>query len=86
MRLESSRGFGRAHGPGRRIGVGDGPTDGLVIHGCRFRDLFADGVNLCNGASRSIVGRSNSSVAYSNASSMPVADSVATSNRSIFAV
>ncbi len=39
--------------------VGDSPTDGLLIHGCRFRDLFADGVNLCNGASHSIVEESH---------------------------
>ncbi|HEY2514998.1 MAG TPA: glycosyl hydrolase family 28-related protein, partial [Polyangiaceae bacterium] len=32
------------------IGVANAPgADGLQITGCRFRDLFADGVNLCNG-------------------------------------
>ena len=31
------------------------PTDGLVVMGSRFRNLYADGVNLCNGASRSKV-------------------------------
>lgn len=39
--------------------VGPGPTDGLVIRGCRFRNLFADAVNLCNGASNSIVEQSH---------------------------
>ena len=39
--------------------VGPTSTEGLVIHGCRFRDLFADGVNLCNGASHSIVEESH---------------------------
>ncbi|MGH7438940.1 MAG: glycosyl hydrolase family 28-related protein [Polyangiaceae bacterium] len=32
-----------------------GVTDGLVISSCRFRDLFADGVNLCNGTRNSEV-------------------------------
>lgn len=42
--------------------VGDGArntTDGLVITGSRFRNLFADGVNLCNGTSNSIVEQSH---------------------------
>jgi hypothetical protein len=39
--------------------VGDQPTDGLHIRGCRFRDLFADGVNLCNGASHSVIEQSH---------------------------
>jgi len=39
--------------------VGPGKTDGLVIRGCRFRNLFADAVNLCNGASHSIVEQSH---------------------------
>jgi hypothetical protein len=30
-------------------------TNGLVITGCRFRNLFADGVNFCNGTSNSEV-------------------------------
>jgi hypothetical protein len=34
-------------------------TDGLVITGSRFRNLFADGVNLCNGASHSVVEQSH---------------------------
>jgi hypothetical protein len=33
----------------------NGTTDGLVISECRFRDLFADGVNFCNGTSHSEV-------------------------------
>ncbi|HEX5691233.1 MAG TPA: hypothetical protein VFX76_14565, partial [Roseiflexaceae bacterium] len=42
--------------------VGEGKqnvTDGLVITGSRFRNLFADGVNLCNGASNSVVENSH---------------------------
>ena len=42
--------------------VGEGahnPTDGLVISASRFRNLFADGVNLCNGASNSVVEHSH---------------------------
>ncbi len=38
--------------------VGEGArnvTDGLVITGSRFRNLFADGVNLCNGTRNSVV-------------------------------
>lgn len=34
-------------------------TDGLVITGSRFRNLFADGVNLCNGTSNSVVENSH---------------------------
>jgi hypothetical protein len=34
-------------------------TDGLVIHGIRVRDTFADGVNLCNGTKSSIVEQSH---------------------------
>ena len=33
----------------------NGTTDGLVISNSRFRDLFADGVNFCNGTSHSEV-------------------------------
>lgn len=33
----------------------NGVTDGLVISNSRFRDLFADGVNFCNGTSHSEV-------------------------------
>lgn len=35
--------------------VGPGSTDGLVIINSRFRDLYADGVNFCNGTSNSII-------------------------------
>jgi hypothetical protein len=36
------------------VGAGnENVTNGLVITGCRFRDLFADGVNFCNGTSNS---------------------------------
>jgi len=34
-------------------------ADGLVVHGCRFRDLFADGVNFCNGTKSSIIEQSH---------------------------
>jgi hypothetical protein len=34
-------------------------TNGLVITGSRFRNLFADGVNFCNGASNSLVEHSH---------------------------
>jgi hypothetical protein len=30
-------------------------TNGLIVHGCRFRDLFADGINLTVGTSNSVV-------------------------------
>jgi len=36
-----------------------GGTDGLVIINSRFRDLYADGVNFCNGTSNSIVENSH---------------------------
>ena len=39
--------------------VGGEPTDGLTIRGCRIRNTFADGVNLCNGASNSVVEQSH---------------------------
>jgi hypothetical protein len=42
--------------------VGEGErnlTSGLVISGSRFRNLFADGVNLCNGSSDSVVENSH---------------------------
>jgi hypothetical protein len=38
--------------------VGSG-TNGLVITGSRFRNLFADGVNFCNGTSNSLVENSH---------------------------
>ena len=34
-------------------------TNGLVITGSRFRDLYADGVNFCNGTSNSVVENSH---------------------------
>jgi hypothetical protein len=38
------------------VGAGkNNVTNGLLITGSRFRNLFADGVNLCNGASNSVV-------------------------------
>lgn len=39
--------------------VGPGTTDGLIILNSRFRNLFADGVNFCNGASHSVVENSH---------------------------
>jgi hypothetical protein len=39
--------------------VGSGNTNGLVIINSRFRDLYADGVNFCNGTSNSIVENSH---------------------------
>ncbi len=36
-----------------------GPTNGLVIRNSRFRNLFADGVNFCNGTSNSLVENSH---------------------------
>jgi hypothetical protein len=46
-------------GKGAFPGVPQQPmTDGLVIHGFRVRDTYADGVNLCNGASHSVVEQS----------------------------
>ncbi|MBN2085763.1 MAG: hypothetical protein JW748_11125 [Anaerolineales bacterium] len=39
--------------------VGPGTTNGLVILGSRFRNLFADGVNFCNGTSNSVVENSH---------------------------
>jgi hypothetical protein len=42
------------------VGVGNGAmTNGLMVHGCRFRDLFADGINLNDGTSNSIVEDTN---------------------------
>ncbi|HEY8088752.1 MAG TPA: glycosyl hydrolase family 28-related protein, partial [Polyangiaceae bacterium] len=37
---------------------GNAPTSGLLVHGARIRDLFADGVNFCNGTSISTVEQS----------------------------
>ena len=36
-----------------------GGTNGLVISGSRFRNLFADGINFCNGTSNSVVENSH---------------------------
>jgi hypothetical protein len=42
------------------VGAGNqNVTDGLVISGSRFRNLFADGVNFCNGTSNSVVENSH---------------------------
>ncbi len=44
---------------GAWIGVnGNTPTSGLLVHGARVRDTFADGINLCNGTHDSIVEQS----------------------------
>ena len=37
----------------------DARTEDLLIHGCRFRNTYADGVNLCNGASNSRIEQSH---------------------------
>jgi Pectate lyase superfamily protein len=34
------------------------PANGLMIHGARIRDLYADGINFCNGTSNSTVEQS----------------------------
>jgi hypothetical protein len=39
--------------------VGSGMTNGLVIINSRFRNLYADGVNFCNGTSNSVVENSH---------------------------
>ena len=45
---------------GAWIGVnGNTPTSGLQIRGARIRDLFADGINFCNGTSNSTVAQSS---------------------------
>ena len=42
------------------VGNGTSPTsNGLLITNCRFRDLYADGVNFCNGTSNSTVTQCN---------------------------
>ncbi len=44
---------------GAWIGInGNTPATGLLVQGARFRDTFADGINLCNGTSQSIVEQS----------------------------
>ena len=44
---------------GAWIGVnGNTPASGLLVHGARIRDTFADGINFCNGTSNSIIEQS----------------------------
>jgi hypothetical protein len=38
---------------------GNAPTSGLLVHGARVRDTFADGINLCNGTSNSTIEQSS---------------------------
>ena len=43
-----------------KVGYWVGPgTNGLIITGSRFRNLFADGVNFCNGTSHSLIENSH---------------------------
>jgi hypothetical protein len=45
---------------GAWIGVnGNTPTTDLLVHGARIRDLYADGINLCNGTSDSTIEQSS---------------------------
>jgi hypothetical protein len=45
---------------GAWIGVnGNTPTTGLIVHGARIRDLYADGINFCNGTSNSTIEQSS---------------------------
>jgi Pectate lyase superfamily protein len=37
---------------------GNTPTNGLLVHGARIRDTFADGINLCNGTSNATIEQS----------------------------
>jgi len=37
---------------------GQAPASGLLVHGARIRDTFADGINFCNGTSNSTVEQS----------------------------
>jgi hypothetical protein len=42
------------------IGInGNTPTTGLLVHGARIRDLYADGMNFCNGTSSSTIEESS---------------------------
>jgi len=61
--------------------VGAG-TNGLVITGSRFRNLFADGINFCNGTSNSLVENSHFRNTGDDAlaSWSPTGDPVNTSN------
>ncbi|HLO29569.1 MAG TPA: glycosyl hydrolase family 28-related protein [Anaerolineales bacterium] len=66
-----------------KVGYWVGPgTNGLVITGSRFRDLFADGVNFCNGTSNSLVENSHFRNTGDNAlaSWSPQGDPVNTNN------
>ena len=38
---------------------GNAPTSGLLVHGARVRDTFADGINFCNGTSNSTIEQSS---------------------------
>jgi len=45
---------------GAWIGVnGDTPASGLLVHGARIRDTFADGINFCNGTHDSVIEQSS---------------------------
>ena len=45
---------------GAWVGVnGNTPASGLLVHGARIRDLYADGINLCNGTSNSTIEQSS---------------------------
>jgi hypothetical protein len=59
-----------------------GKTNGLVITSSRFRDLYADGVNFCNGTSNSVVENSHFRNTGDDAlaSRSPKADPVNTAN------
>lgn len=47
-------------GKGAFVGIPTRPlTDGLVVRGVRIRNTFADGINLCNGTSNSVVEQSH---------------------------
>ncbi len=37
---------------------GTTPADGLLVHGARVRDTFADGINFCNGTKNSVIEQS----------------------------
>ena len=41
------------------VGNSGSVTSNLMIKGCRFRDMFADGVNFCNGTSNSTITNCN---------------------------
>jgi alpha-1,3-glucanase-like protein len=64
------------------VGVGNAAvTNGLMVHGCRFRDLFADGINLTVGTSNSVVEQTTARNTGDDAfASWSVASSSANSN------